>query len=68
MSWLPAEVTGLMLDLLGLPEPRVRTDVAHHPELWADLCGRIGSRRGSPTCAGAWPWVGEPRCMSKAAG
>ncbi len=40
MSWLPAEVTALMLDLLGVPEPRVRTDVAHHPELWPDLCGR----------------------------
>ena len=40
MSWLPAEITGLTLDLLGLPEPRVRTDVAHHPEFWSDLCGR----------------------------
>ena len=40
MSWLPAEITGLTLDLLGLPEPRVRTDVAHHPEFWPDLCGR----------------------------
>jgi hypothetical protein len=40
ISWLPAEVTSLMLDLLGVPEPRVRTDVAHHPELWPDLCAR----------------------------
>jgi CubicO group peptidase (beta-lactamase class C family) len=40
MSWLPAEVTGLLLDLLGVPEPRARSDVAAHPELWPDLCGR----------------------------
>ena len=40
MSWLPAEVTGLLLDLLGVPAPRVRTDIAPHPELWPDLCGR----------------------------
>ena len=40
MSWLPAEVTGLILDLLGLPEPRVRSDVSAHPEVWPDICGR----------------------------
>jgi CubicO group peptidase (beta-lactamase class C family) len=40
MSWLPAEVTGLALDQLGVPEPHVRKDVAHHPEIWPDLCGR----------------------------
>ncbi len=40
MAWLPAEVTGLALDLMGVAEPHVRTDVAHHPEIWRDLCGR----------------------------
>ena len=40
MSWLPAEVTSLLLDLLGQPEPRVRSDVSAHPEVWPDLCGR----------------------------
>jgi CubicO group peptidase (beta-lactamase class C family) len=40
MSWLQAEFTGLMLDALGVPEPRVRADIAHHPELWAELCGQ----------------------------
>ena len=40
MSWLPDEVSGLLLDLLGVPKPGVRTDVAHHPEIWGDLCGR----------------------------
>jgi CubicO group peptidase (beta-lactamase class C family) len=40
MSWLPAEVTGLALDHLGVSVPHVRKDVAHHPEIWRDLCGR----------------------------
>jgi CubicO group peptidase (beta-lactamase class C family) len=46
MSWLPAEFTNVMLDVLGVPESRVRADIAHHPELWADLCGqyRLPSR------------------------
>lgn len=39
MLWLPAEISGLMNDLLGVPDPRVRTDIAHRPEVWPDICG-----------------------------
>ena len=27
-------------ELLGLPEDALRSDVPHHPEVWAELCGR----------------------------
>ena len=40
MSWLPAAVAGLVLDILKVPEPRARNDIAHRPDVWPDLCGR----------------------------
>jgi CubicO group peptidase (beta-lactamase class C family) len=40
LHWLAPEAAGLMRGLLGVPDAVIRTDVAHHPELWADLCGR----------------------------
>jgi hypothetical protein len=44
--WLPAEVSGLLRRLLGVPDEVVRADVPHHPEVWDDLCGwyRLSAR------------------------
>lgn len=39
MFWLPAEVAGLLSELLGVPEDGIRTDVPQHPEMWGELCG-----------------------------
>jgi CubicO group peptidase (beta-lactamase class C family) len=46
MLWLPGEVAGLLRHLIGVPDEAIRTDVAHHPELWGDLCGwyRLSAR------------------------
>lgn len=38
-AWLQVELDGLMRQALGLPHDGVR-DVAHHPEVWSQLCGR----------------------------
>ena len=38
--WLQTELTRLLRDLLGVPNEVVRTDIAHHPEIWTELCGR----------------------------
>ncbi len=40
MLWLPAEVSRLLGELLGVPAGVVRTDLPQHPETWAELCGR----------------------------
>jgi CubicO group peptidase (beta-lactamase class C family) len=37
--WLTAEVARLLADVIGAPGDVTRTDVAHHPEVWGDLCG-----------------------------
>lgn len=37
--WLPAECAGLLMQLLGVPEDTIRTDIPQHPEAWGDLCG-----------------------------
>ncbi|HXZ70469.1 MAG TPA: hypothetical protein VEH31_06270, partial [Streptosporangiaceae bacterium] len=39
LIWLTAEIAGLLRRLLGVPDDVIRTDVPHHPEIWADLCG-----------------------------
>jgi CubicO group peptidase (beta-lactamase class C family) len=39
-AWLPVELGRLVRDMLGLPADGVRSDVPHHPEAWAELCGR----------------------------
>ena len=39
MHWLAPAAAGLLRHLIGVPEAAIRTDVAHRPELWADLCG-----------------------------
>ena len=39
LFWLPVETGRLFHSLLGAPDEAIRTDVPHHPEIWADLCG-----------------------------
>jgi CubicO group peptidase (beta-lactamase class C family) len=39
MTWLLAEVSRLLKDVLAVPDEAIRTDVPQHPELWGDLCG-----------------------------
>ena len=39
MFWLPGETARLFNHLLGTPDETIRTDVPHHPEVWADICG-----------------------------
>ena len=40
MLWLPGEVSGLLQQLLGVPDEVIRSDVPQHPEIWGDICGR----------------------------
>ena len=39
-GWLSVELGQLLRELLGLPKDALRIDVPHHPEVWAELCGR----------------------------
>jgi len=39
MFWLPAEVSGLLHHLLGVPVEGIRADVPQRPETWGDICG-----------------------------
>ena len=39
MIWLPTELGRLLDELRGAPPPSLRTDVAHHPEVWRDVVG-----------------------------
>jgi CubicO group peptidase (beta-lactamase class C family) len=43
-AWLGTEVSGLLSDVLGVPDQVIGTQVPHHPELWGDLCGWYGFR------------------------
>ena len=69
VSWLQVELDRLLRQLVGVPEERHR-DVPHHPEIWADLCGRyvmqprIGDLRGRLMLSGgAEVFVGGGRLM-----
>jgi CubicO group peptidase (beta-lactamase class C family) len=46
-DWLAIELDRLLRQILGVPEDAVRTDVAHHPEIWTELCGRYQLPAGS---------------------
>lgn len=50
MHWLTPEVARILRRLIGAPEPALRTDLAHHPERWPDLCGwyRLSAHRTDP--------------------
>jgi CubicO group peptidase (beta-lactamase class C family) len=57
MVWLGEEMGGLLHRLLGVPAITERTHLAHHPELWSDLCGRyrlapVGDLRGRVVMGG----------------
>lgn len=39
MLWLGAESSELLRHLIGVPGDRIRTDVPHRPEVWADIRG-----------------------------
>jgi hypothetical protein len=65
--WLETELKRLLRDLLGVPDEVVRTDIAHHREIWTEICGRYRLPPGSPTCAGVWRYPQESRCSLAAA-
>jgi CubicO group peptidase (beta-lactamase class C family) len=46
-EWLGLELDRLLRQLLGVPADAVRTDVPHHPETWAEFCGRYQLPAGS---------------------
>lgn len=48
MFWLEPHVSGIVRDLLRVPEERIRTDLPQRPELWGELCGRY-RLSGPPT-------------------
>ncbi len=37
--WLPAELSGLLSGLLGVPSEAIRTDIPQHLEIWGEICG-----------------------------
>jgi CubicO group peptidase (beta-lactamase class C family) len=39
-SWLQIDLDRVLRQLLGVADEAVRGDVPHHPEHWADVCGR----------------------------
>ena len=39
-AWLHVELGWLVRHLLGVPKDPVWSQVPHHPEVWAELCGR----------------------------
>lgn len=53
MAWLGAEVTAVLGRILGVPDPVIRADVPHRPEIWTDVCGWY-SFRGSLRDAQKW--------------
>lgn len=52
-AWLGAEVTAILGRSLGVPDPVIRADVPHHPEIWTDISGWY-SFRGSFRDAQKW--------------
>ena len=71
-AWLPIELGRLLRDLLGLPEEALRSDVPHHPEVWAELCGRYVFPPRGPDLrqrlmlgGGAEVFVGGGRLMAR---
>jgi CubicO group peptidase (beta-lactamase class C family) len=39
MLWMPTELSDLLAAVLDEPADTVRTDVAHRPDVWSDICG-----------------------------
>jgi len=66
--WLPVETEELLGSLVGALAAVIRTDVAHHPESWKELCGGTGRVHSARACRpGQWP-VPAPRCSCVVAG
>ena len=66
-AWLGTEVSGLLSDVLGIPDQGIGTDVPHHPEFWGELCGWYGYR-GSLRDVQRWLVLGAGgRCPPRAA-
>lgn len=42
MRWLPAEMDELLQDLVGVERHGPDAGIAHHPEVWSEICGRYG--------------------------
>jgi CubicO group peptidase (beta-lactamase class C family) len=40
VAWLPIELERLLRELLGVSDDDDGRDLPHHPEVWAELCGR----------------------------
>jgi CubicO group peptidase (beta-lactamase class C family) len=53
MAWLGPEVSAILGRILGVPDPVIRADVPHFPEIWTDVCGWY-SFRGSRRDAQKW--------------
>jgi hypothetical protein len=69
-SWLQIELDRLLRQLLEIPGEADRTAIPHHPEVWAELCGRyvfpprISDLRGRLMLSGgAEVFVGGGRLM-----
>jgi CubicO group peptidase (beta-lactamase class C family) len=49
MAWLGAEASAILGRILGVPDPVIRADVPHRPEVWTEVCGwysfRVAARR-----------------------
>jgi CubicO group peptidase (beta-lactamase class C family) len=53
MAWLGAEASAILGRILGVPDPVIRADVPHRPEVWTEVCGWY-SFRGSLRDAQKW--------------
>jgi CubicO group peptidase (beta-lactamase class C family) len=53
MAWLGPEVSSILTRMIGVPDPVIRADVPHHPEIWTGVCGWY-SFRGSFRDAQKW--------------
>jgi CubicO group peptidase (beta-lactamase class C family) len=53
MAWLGPEVARILGRILGVPDPVIRADLPHHPEIWTGVCGWY-SFRGSLRDAQKW--------------
>jgi CubicO group peptidase (beta-lactamase class C family) len=37
--WLPTEISGILRQILGVPDDTTRPAVRQHPEVWGEVCG-----------------------------
>lgn len=58
-GWLGAETSALLGHVLGVADESIRTDVAHRPELWSELCGWYALRGSVLAARGYSPEIVE---------